>query len=114
MVQLADSEAPASASRRALLLLNSIVTEKRGMMIASCRNANRIRRAILALAGVSAMAVACAHLWADEPYARNRDYDWQHSKIARRFDLDQKKVIGDVTHMHAFLRAGTATIAIAS
>src|SRR5260221_2696844 len=114
MLQLPHSEAPASASRRALLLLNSIVTEKRGMMIASCRNANRIRRAILALAGVSAMAVACAHLWADEPYARNRDYDLQHSKIALRFDLDQKKVIGDVTHTLAILREGTSKIAFDS
>ena len=84
------------------------------MMIASCRNANRIRRAILALAGVSAMAVACAHLWADEPYARNRDYDLQHSKIALRFDLDQKKVIGDVTHTLAILREGTSKIAFDS
>jgi len=84
------------------------------MMIASCRNANRFRRAILALAGVSAMAVACAHLWADEPYARNRDYDLQHSKIALRFDLDQKKVIGDVTHTLAILREGTSKIAFDS
>ena len=37
-------------------------------------------------------------LRADEPYARSRDYDLQHSRIALRFDLDQKKVIGDVTH----------------
>src|SRR5260370_38389592 len=96
------------------MLLNRIVMEKRGMMIASCRNANRIRWAILALAGVSAMAVACAHLWADEPYARNRDYDLQHSKIALRFDLDQKKVIGDVTHTLAILREGTSKIAFAS
>src|SRR6266403_4143471 len=110
MLQLPHSEAPASASRRALLLLNSIVTEKRGMMIASCRNANRIRRAILALAGVSAMAVACAHLWADEPYARTRDYDLQHSKIALRFDLDQRKVIGDVTHTLSILRDNTSKV----
>ena len=35
---------------------------------------------------------------ADEPYARSKDYDLQHSKIALKFDTDQKKVIGDVTH----------------
>src|SRR5260370_12136382 len=97
MLQLPHSEAPASASRRALLLLNRIVLEKRGMMIASCRNANRIRRAILALAGVSAMALACAHLWADEPYARNRDYDLQHSKIPLPFDLNNTTVIDYAT-----------------
>jgi aminopeptidase N len=41
---------------------------------------------------------------ADAPYARSRDYDLQHSKIALRFDLDQKKVIGDVTHTVSMLR----------
>jgi aminopeptidase N len=37
-------------------------------------------------------------LRADEPYARSRDYDLQHSKIILRFDVDQKKVIGEVIH----------------
>src|SRR5258708_4838372 len=114
MRQLRHSEAPGTASRRAVLLPNRIVVEKREMMIASCRNVKRIRWAILALAGVSAMAVASAHLWADEPYAGNRDYDLQHSKIALRFDLDQKKVIGDVTHTLAILHEGTSKIAFDS
>src|SRR6202047_3252754 len=114
MPQLRHSEPLGTALRRAVLLLNRTVTEKRGMMIASCRNADRIRWAILALAGVSAMAVVSAHLWADEPYARNRDYDLQHSKIALRFDLEQKRVIGDVTHTLAILREGTSKIAFDS
>ena len=80
------------------------------MMIASCRNANQIRWAILTLVAVAAMAVASTHLHADEPYARNRDYDLQHSKIALRFDLEQKKVIGDVTHTLAIVRDGTSKI----
>jgi aminopeptidase N len=84
------------------------------MKIASCRNANRIRWAILTVVAVAAIAVAAAHLRADEPYARNRDYDLQHSKIALRFDLDQKKVIGDVTHTLAILRDGTSKIAFDS
>jgi aminopeptidase N len=84
--------------------------EKRRMMITSCRNANRIRWAIFALAAVAAMAVASTHLRADEAYARNRDYDLQHSKIVLRFDLEQKKVIGDVTHSLAIMRDGTSTI----
>src|SRR4030081_441136 len=84
------------------------------MMIASCRNANQIRWAILTLAAIAGMAVASAHLRADEPYARNRDYDLQHSKIALRFDLEQKKVIGDVTHTLAILRDGTSKIAFDS
>jgi aminopeptidase N len=43
-------------------------------------------------------------LRADEPYARSRDYDLEHSRIALRFDLEQKKVIGDVTHTLTILR----------
>jgi aminopeptidase N len=43
-------------------------------------------------------------LRADEPYARSRDYDLEHSKIALRFDLDRRKVIGDVTHTLTLLR----------
>jgi aminopeptidase N len=43
-------------------------------------------------------------LQADEPYARSRDYDLQHSKVALRFDLDHRKVIGDVTHTLSLLR----------
>jgi len=53
-------------------------------------------------------------LRADEPYARSRDYDLQHSKIALRFDLAQKKVIGDVTHSVSILRDGTAKIVLDS
>lgn len=44
---------------------------------------------------------------ADEPYARSRDYDLQHSKIALRFDTGQKKVIGDVTHSVSILQDDT-------
>lgn len=46
----------------------------------------------------------------DEPYARSRDYDLQHSRIALRFDVEKKKVLGDVTHSLAILREGTARI----
>ncbi|HTT33029.1 MAG TPA: M1 family aminopeptidase [Methylomirabilota bacterium] len=51
---------------------------------------------------------------ADEAYARSRDYDLQHSRIALRFDLEQKKVIGEVTHSLAVLRDGTSKIAFDS
>jgi aminopeptidase N len=44
---------------------------------------------------------------ADEPYARSKNYDLQHSKVVLRFDLDQRKVIGDVTHTVSVLRPGT-------
>jgi aminopeptidase N len=43
---------------------------------------------------------------ADEPYARSKDYDLQHSKVALQFDLDHRKVIGDVTHTVSLLRDG--------
>ena len=44
---------------------------------------------------------------ADEPYARSKDYDLQHSKVVLKFDLDQKKVMGDVTHTVSILKPGT-------
>jgi aminopeptidase N len=80
------------------------------MRSALSRNAKRIRRGILAPLAVAAMAVLCAHLYADEPYARNREYDLQHSRIALRFDVQEKKVIGDVTHTLAILHEGTSKI----
>jgi aminopeptidase N len=56
------------------------------------------------------MAVVFPRVYADEPYARNRDYDLQHSKITLRFDVEQRKVIGDVTHTLAILHDGTSKI----
>jgi aminopeptidase N len=57
------------------------------------------------------MAVAAR---ADEPYARSRDYDLQHSKIALSFDVEQKKIIGDVTHTLTTLRDNTSKLAFDS
>jgi len=54
----------------------------------------------LLLAAVFSAGVARA----DEPFARSRDYDLQHSKIVLKFDVDQKKVIGDVTHTLSILK----------
>src|SRR5467141_2370420 len=80
------------------------------------RNANRhrSRRAFLALAALLAVFIAAPELRADEPYARSRDYDLQHSKIALHFDLDQKKILGEVTHSLSILRDGTTKIAFDS
>src|SRR6266850_4478005 len=80
------------------------------------RNANRLRSrpALLTLVALLAIFIAAPQLRADEPYARSRDYDLQHSKIALRFDLDQKKVLGEVTHSLSILRDGTAKIAFDS
>ncbi len=76
------------------------------------RNANngRDHTAFLALAALLAIFIAAPRLRADEPYARSRDYDLQHSKIALRFDLEQKKVLGEVTHSLSILHVGTAKI----
>ena len=74
------------------------------MRSAVTRNAKQIRRVILAPLVIAALAVLSAHVYADEPYARNRQYDLQHSRIALRFDVQQKKVVGDVTHTLAILR----------
>src|ERR1700676_939562 len=54
------------------------------------------------------LALLCAALQvrADEPYARSKDYDLQHSRIAMRFEVDHKKIIGDVTHTVSVLRNG--------
>jgi len=49
-------------------------------------------------------------LQADEPYARSRTYDLQHSKIILHFDTDQKKVIGEVIHTLTTLREDTSKI----
>src|SRR5260370_21522851 len=95
---------------QASLLPNGIVMEKTKIMIASYRVANRIRWTIFTLAAMAALAVASMHLRADEPYARSRDYHLQHSKNALRFDVDQKKVTGDVTHTLAIFRDGTPTL----
>src|SRR5258707_1471562 len=103
-----------TTSNRAALFRNGILMEKKSMVIALKRNPNRIRSIILILAVITAMAAASVHLRADEPYARNRDYDLQHSKIALRFDVEQKKVIGDVTHTLAILRDGTPKVAFDS
>lgn len=77
-------------------------------------NRHRSRPAFLGVAALLAMFVVALHLHADEPYARSREYDLQHSKISLRFDLEQKKVFGDVTHSVSILRDGTAKIAFDS
>ncbi len=83
------------------------------MNIASSINSRGLaprRAASFAVAAVLAILFIALHLRADEPYARSRDYDLQHSRIALRFDLDQKKVIGDVTHSLTVLRDSTSRI----
>src|SRR6266850_1208887 len=74
----------------------------------------RSRSRFFSFALLLAIFVIAPKLRADEPYARSRDYDLQHSKIVLRFDVEQRKVLGDVTHSLAILRDGTAKIAFDS
>ena len=82
------------------------------MIRAVRRNSNSSRSCptFVALAVVLTIFISAPQLFADEPYARNRDYDLQHSKISLRFDLSQKKVLGEVTHSLSILHDGAAKI----
>jgi len=57
-----------------------------------------------ALVGVAVLLGAGAR--ADRPYAPSRDYHLLNVRVSLRFDLDQRKVIGDVTHTLSTLRDG--------
>src|SRR5437588_11039740 len=72
---------------------------------------NRRRMVVFSLAALLFVFIAEPLLRADEPYARARDYDLQHSRIALRFDVEQKKVMGDVTHSISILGDGTSKVA---
>jgi aminopeptidase N len=75
---------------------------------------SRTPRTIAGFAIILFTTLVAFQLRADEPYARSRDYDLQHSRIALRFDLEQKKVLGDVTHTVSILRDGTNQVAFDS
>ncbi len=61
-----------------------------------------------------ALFLSCTAANADEPYARSKNYDLQHSKVVLRFDLDHKKVMGDVTHTVNILQPGTEAVSFDS
>ncbi len=82
-----------------------------GMLI-TVRNLTRSYQRLPAM--LALLLAAALPLHADEPYARTRDYDLQHSKIVLRFDVDQKKVIGEVTHTLSIIRNNTSSIAFDS
>src|ERR1700685_4809479 len=90
-------------------------------MIESSRKAGALMGRIQFHFRAAAVAAICAlalllslPLRADEPYARTRDYDLQHSKIILKFDIDQRKVIGDVTHSISILRDNTSKVSFDS
>jgi aminopeptidase N len=61
--------------------------------------------AVAALCGVL-LFVAVAR--ADRPYAPSRDYSLENVRVALHFDVDQRKVIGDVTETLSAVRDGVA------
>jgi aminopeptidase N len=73
-----------------------------------------IRAVLLGLAALLPALLSVSLARADEPYARSRSYDLQHSKIALRFDIENKKVIGDVTHSLSILKDATSKISFDS
>ena len=54
--------------------------------------------------GVAVLLGAVAR--ADRPYAPSRDYHLQNVRVSLHFDLDQRKVIGEVTHTLSTLHDG--------
>ncbi len=72
---------------------------------------HRWRRAAVLL-GIALLIGAASR--ADEPYAPSRDYDLQNARIALRFDMEQRKVMGEVTHTLAALRDGLPRLAFDS
>lgn len=69
---------------------------------------NRVLRGRAALAALLLLAVLslAAAARADEMFARSRTYDLQNARIELRFDLAERKVLGEVTHTLAPLKDG--------
>ena len=67
----------------------------------------KLRRRVSLAAAVLGMAVLLgAVARADRPYAPSRDYHLQNVRVSLHFDIDQRKVIGEVTHTLSTLRDG--------
>ena len=60
------------------------------------------------------LALLCSAARADEPYARSRDYDFHHARISLHFNLDERQVVGEVTHSVSILRDGIRSLAFDS
>ena len=74
------------------------------------RTKTRARIALFSLLLLLLGAAIAPHARADEPFAPSRDYDLQNAKIELRFDLDQRQVIGQVTHTLTTLKDGLRTL----
>jgi aminopeptidase N len=72
--------------------------------------ATRIRQTAVVAASVLSLTFGVLRLSVMRLASANRDYDLQHSRMAFRFDLEQEKVLGDVTHSVALLRDSISTM----
>ena len=69
------------------------------------------RRGIAAISFVLvALAVVVPAARADQPFAPSRDYDLQNVRVELRFNLDQKQIVGQVTHTLTTLKDGLRTL----
>jgi aminopeptidase N len=66
----------------------------------------RTGTALAAFIGVLLLAASAGR--ADEPYARTRDYDLQHVRTSLRFNLDERRILGETTQELAALRDDVA------
>ena len=68
---------------------------------------NNLRQRVTYAAVILGLAVLLGSVArADRPYAPSRDYHLQNVRVALHFDLDQRKVIGEVTHTLSTLHDG--------
>jgi aminopeptidase N len=65
-----------------------------------------VRSCALAATVTALAAIFALSARADRPYAPSRDYDLQNVRVSLRFDLDQRKVMGEVTHTLSTLHEG--------
>ncbi len=80
------------------------------MKVMTVQMKQRVLAVLMALGWLLGAQVSTA----DDPYARSRNYDLQHSKVVLRFDVEQREVFGDVTHSVAVLKEGTDRLAFDS
>ncbi len=86
------------------------MTERKHSRSFVTQQVERIRRrgriAVVSILVLALGALLGLRLRADEPFARSRDYHLQNARIELRFDLDQRQVIGQVTHTITTLKDG--------
>ena len=83
------------------------------MMMVFCSMAARRKRWASRAAFASllpSLLIGVAAVRADEPYARDRNYHLEHARISLRFNIEQRKIFGEVTHRVVALREGVSRI----